>query len=576
VTGTFLTGWRVWPALVLALLLLNASVSFENVWPTPKIAWAWALSVELAAAVLLLVVARRWGDAPARRALPALWVVLVAGRYLDVTAPGLYGRDFNLYWDSQHLGNVAAMLARAAPWWLIAAVAAITVLAIGAAYGLARVAFGVVANAVASGAAARGPRLALGASSAAVLVLFAGQHVSEGIRAHVAFAEPVTPAYVRQARFVMALAGPRAVAPALGPSPALDADLEGLGGADVLLIFAESYGAVAYETPSIAAGLAESRAELESAVRDTGRQVVSAYVESPTFGGSSWLAHLSLISGVEVRDQYAYTSLMASDRDTLVGSFSRRGYRTVALMPGMRQPWPEGAFYGFDTIYGRHHLQYEGPQFGWWSIPDQYALAMLDALERRQEPRAPVFVVFPTSTTHAPFGPVAPYQPDWSKLLTDAAFDEAEVARAMEARPDLTNLGPSYTRAMAYELRSFAGYLRQQTDEVVMIVVGDHQPPAAVSGRDAPWRVPVHVIAGLTPVVDRLVAHGFRPGLEPRRPSIGAMHALVPMLLDAFGKDEGCSGCSGARVPVRRFQGARVHRKVPPGSAGSSEPTNHP
>jgi len=32
-----------------------------------------------------------------------------------------------------------------------------------------------------------------------------------------------------------------------------------------------------------------------------------------------------------------------------------------------------------------------------------------------------VFAVFPTSTTHAPFGPVAPYQPDWSKLLTDAA-----------------------------------------------------------------------------------------------------------------------------------------------------------
>ena len=45
--------------------------------------------------------------------------MLVAGHYLDVTAPGLYGREFNLYWDSQHLGNVTAMLARAAPTWLI-------------------------------------------------------------------------------------------------------------------------------------------------------------------------------------------------------------------------------------------------------------------------------------------------------------------------------------------------------------------------------------------------------------------------------------------------------------------------
>ena len=55
---------------------------------------------------------------------------------------------------------------------------------------------------------------------------------------------------------------------------------------------------------------------------------------------------------LEVRDQYAYTLLMASDRDTLPRAFRRRGYRSVALMPGMRQMWPEGAFYGIDEIYG--------------------------------------------------------------------------------------------------------------------------------------------------------------------------------------------------------------------------------
>ena len=146
----------------------------------------------------------------------------------------------------------------------------------------------------------------------------------------------------------------------LGPSPALDTGLRALGGVDVLLIFVESYGAITYETPAISAGLAESRADLDAAIRETGRQVVSAYVESPTFGGSSWLAHLSLLSGVDVRDQYAYTALMASRRDTMVTNFARRGYRTVALMPGMRQAWPEGAFYGFDVIYGRDGLEVRG------------------------------------------------------------------------------------------------------------------------------------------------------------------------------------------------------------------------
>jgi hypothetical protein len=419
------TGCLAWLLLVLSLVILNASLTFENVWPTAKIAWAFALSIELAVSVLILSIAHRRAPMLARRVLPPVWVVLVAGHYLDVTAPGLYGREFNVYWDSQHLGNVAAMLARAAPWWLIAAVAGTTVLAIGTVYALARFALAQVAAAMDH----RRARIALGSLAAGVILVFAGQRITDSLPVNVAFADPVTPAYLRQAR---------------------------------------------------------------------------------------------------------YSALMASRRATMVTNFARRGYRTVALMPGMRQAWPEGAFYGFDVIYGRDGLKYGGPQFGWWSIPDQYALARLDALERRRRSRPPVFVVFPTSTSHAPFGPVPPYQPAWTRVLTADAFDDADVAHAMAASPDLSNLGPSYVRAMAYEYRSLAGYLRQQANDPVMIVVGDHQPPAAVSGRDASWRVPVHVICDRPHILDRLREAGFRPGLEPQHPSIGVMHELTGMLLDAF------------------------------------------
>jgi hypothetical protein len=524
------THWRAWLALAVSLVILNASLTFENVWPTPGIRLGRALSFELALCVLMLAVAHRWARGLAHRVLPAIWIVLIAGRYLDVTAPGLYGRDFNLYWDSQYLGNVTAMLARAAPWWLIATVAGVAVLVVILAHVLARLAFGRVAAAMER----RRSRLLLGVLAGIAVIVFAGQQLSPRVLPTVSYADPVTLAYVRQVRFVLAMVGPGVAAPRLGPSPAFDTGLRGLGGADVLLVFVESYGAVTYETPTISAGLAGSRADFDAAIRETGRQVVSAYVESPTFGGGSWLAHLSLLSGVEVRDQYAYTSLMASRRETIVTNFARRGYRTVALMPGMRQAWPEGAFYGFDAIYGHDLLEYAGPRFGWWDIPDQYSLARLDAVERHRPSRPPLFVVFPTGTSHAPFGPVAPYQPDWSRVLTKDAYGAADVERAMAAVPDLTNLAPSYIRAMAYEYTSLAGYLREQADDPVMIVIGDHQPPAAVSGKGAPWRVPVHVIGRRRQVLHALVEQGFRPGLEPRRPSIGAMHALVPKLLDAF------------------------------------------
>ena len=53
--------------------------------------------------------------------------LLVLGHYADVTTPALYGRDINLYWDVRYMPDVAAMIARAAPLWLIVCVAAAVV-----------------------------------------------------------------------------------------------------------------------------------------------------------------------------------------------------------------------------------------------------------------------------------------------------------------------------------------------------------------------------------------------------------------------------------------------------------------
>jgi hypothetical protein len=71
-----------------------------------------------------------------------------------------------------------------------------------------------------------------------------------------------------------------------------------------------------------------------------------------------------------------------------------------------------------------------------------------------------------------------------------------------------------------------------------MILIGDHQPPAAVSGEGAPWDVPVHVIASRADVLERLVGDGFRAGMRPERPTLGHMHTLLPVLLEAFGDPE--------------------------------------
>src|SRR5207245_9042022 len=58
--------------------------------------------------------------------ISSVWVLLVLGRYADVTAPALYGRDINLYWDLRFIPAVVSMVTRVAPLWLVlAALAAI-------------------------------------------------------------------------------------------------------------------------------------------------------------------------------------------------------------------------------------------------------------------------------------------------------------------------------------------------------------------------------------------------------------------------------------------------------------------
>src|SRR5207302_5709206 len=102
----------------------------------------------------------------------------------------------------------------------------------------------------------------------------------------------------------------------LPPPVPLRSDLARVSGADVLLIFLESYGAVSWDRPELSTALTAARQRFDGDIRSSGRQVVSGFVESTTFGGESWLAHISLLSGTEVRDQDTNVRLMAQERDT--------------------------------------------------------------------------------------------------------------------------------------------------------------------------------------------------------------------------------------------------------------------
>jgi len=531
-------GWAGIAGWVAALLLLNFTLTFVNIWPTLRVWWDGGISGELAVLVLFLVATQWRRERISRRALTVLailWVALVVGRYVDVTMRSLFGRSPSLYWDLQFVPDVSAMFAVVASvWWSVFVVVGLLAIPI-VAFLIARWSLSRLAEATRHRVG--GPLLST--LAVAVCALWIAQSSGSEVLTNVRVTEPAAVVYADQIREIAVETSGIGLVP-LPDSPPMASDFSRVRGADVLLIFLESYGIASWERPEIAQGLVDVRARFEADVRDTGRSIASAFVESTTFGGESWLSHLSLLSGVEVRDERTTLRLMTENRDTLVKAFGRAGYRTVAVMPGLLSPWPEGAFYGYDEVYNHEWLNYGGPPFGWWDVNDQFALGRFDEVEIEPRDRRPVFMVLPTITTHAPFTPAPPYQPDWKRLLSANPYDDDEVNRAWEDQPDWTNLAPSYVKAMAYAYDMVGGYLRHRADrDLVVVLVGDHQPPALVSGEGAAWTVPVHVISSRPTLMERLASHEFVSGLRPAAKVVTRMDGLLTVLLDAFGDGGG-------------------------------------
>ena len=517
--------------LLVALLALNSALTFQNRWPTVGVRWTPELSIDLAVLLLVLALAAaRWSLAgrALRNALIGVYLALILGRYVDVTVPALMGRSINLYWDSQHVPRVAALFADSvARWQLLLGVLALLAF-LAALIALLRWALGTILAALARPAVRRW----LGALSLALLALYGAGRLSPRLPTEHWFALPVAGMFAEQIRLVLAATVFRDRNWLAARPPLPESDLMRLERGDLFVLFFESYGALVFDDPRFAAPLAGEYAELERSLAAAGWRSASARVESSTFGGVSWLAHSSLLSGLRIADQGDYQDLLASDRATLAGRFAAAGYRTVAVMPGLKYPWPEGDFYRFDRIYNTERLDYRGPTYGWMAIPDQYSLYRVHQIETAPAGRPPLFVFFPTINSHAPFAPLPPYQPDWTRFDAGTVAPAATETVELDRRLDGEALAAAYIQSVRYNLAVLGGYLRQYAPpNALLLVVGDHQPPAVVGGRDISWQVPVHLFSRNAGLVGAFVATGFKPGMTPGATALGGIETLGPLLL---------------------------------------------
>ena len=315
--------------------------------------------------------------------------------------------------------------------------------------------------------------------------------------------------------------------------------MTGLRGKDVLLVFVESYGRVAVEgssfSPRIGAVLDQGTAQLRAA----GFSSRSAFLTSPTFGGLSWLAHSTLQSGIRVDGQRRYDQLVRNNRLTLTRAFKRAGWRTVADMPANHRAWPQGStYYHYDQIYDRRNLGYRGPSFGLPPMPDQYALLALHRLELAERHRPPLFAEVDLISSHAPWTRI-PRLISWDDVGDGSIFDRLPAEESTQAAlfGDAKRARAAYGHSIEYSLSTLFSFVqRYGDDDLVLVVLGDHQPATLVTGQGADHDVPISVIAHDPKVMDRIAGWGWQDGMLPSAQApVWPMEAFRDRFLSAFG-----------------------------------------
>ncbi|HET6483027.1 MAG TPA: sulfatase-like hydrolase/transferase [Actinoplanes sp.] len=293
--------------------------------------------------------------------------------------------------------------------------------------------------------------------------------------------------------------------------------LSALRGKDVIIGFVESYGRDAVENPGFNQPVLDQLRAGQRKLQAKGFGARSGYLTSPTFGGGSWLAHSTFLSGLWIDNQNRYRSLVSTDRLTLTSAFKKAGFRTVGFEPGVTYAWPEGDFYGYQQVYDSHTLGYNGPMLSWSTMPDQYVMQKVHDFELGKAKRGPLLAEVTLTSSHTPWTPVPSMLP-WDKIGDGSGYrpmiSESESPQKLFADGD--KVKQAYAGSIAYSVDSLISYVQEYGDDnLVLVLLGDHQPASVVVGTNASKDVPISIVAKDPRVLDRIASWGWTNGLTP-------------------------------------------------------------
>ena len=315
--------------------------------------------------------------------------------------------------------------------------------------------------------------------------------------------------------------------------------LTGLRGKDVVIAFVESYGQVAVQGTSFSRPIDAELNAGTSKLSAAGFATKSAFLTSPTFGGISWLAHSTLQSGLWINNQQRYNQLVAGDRITLSDAFKRAGWRTVADVASNHSDWGPGTtFYHYDKIYDDRNVGYLGPSFSYAAEPDQYIMSAFQRLELSKPDHAPVMAEIDLVSSHTPWAPL-PTMVDWNQVGNGSIFanQPGQGQGPGVVWRNSKSVQAAYGQSIQYSLNTLISFVQTYNDpNLVLILLGDHQPATIVSGPNATHNVPITIVAHDPAVMNQISSWGWQDGMLPSPSApVWPMDTFRDKFLTAYG-----------------------------------------
>jgi hypothetical protein len=114
---------------------------------------------------------------------------------------------------------------------------------------------------------------------------------------------------------------------------------------------------------------------------------------------------------------------------------------------------------------------------------------------------------------------------------------QAETAQSLWK--DSKRVRQAYARSIAYSVDSLTSFVqRYGNDDLVMILLGDHQPASVVVGQNASHDVPISIIAKDRSVLDKIGSWGWSGGLKPAPDApVWPMNEFRDRFLAAYGPE---------------------------------------